>query len=75
MATKPRGRKGLTDVNRLAFDVVSHLTATEAPDTTSEAARALSKRGASKGGKARASKLTAKRRQAIARKAAKARWK
>jgi len=40
----------------------------------SEAARLLSKLGASKGGKARAAKLTAKRKKAIAQKAALARW-
>jgi hypothetical protein len=38
-------------------------------------AQALSALGASKGGKARARKLSAKRRVAIARKAAKSRWK
>jgi hypothetical protein len=37
-------------------------------------AQALSALGASKGGKARAAKLTAKKRAAIARKAAKTRW-
>jgi ribosomal protein S6E (S10) len=39
-----------------------------------EAAVALSKLGASKGGKARAAKLTPAQREAIAKKAAKARW-
>ena len=38
-------------------------------------AQALSALGASKGGKARAAKLTVKERNAIARKAAAARWK
>lgn len=37
-------------------------------------AQALSKLGASKGGQARAAKLTAKKRSAIAKKAAVARW-
>jgi len=37
-------------------------------------AQALSALGASKGGKARAAKLSARRKKAIARKAAKARW-
>jgi len=39
-----------------------------------EAARALSKRGASKGGKARAAKLSSKERSAIAQLGGKARW-
>jgi hypothetical protein len=38
-------------------------------------AQALSALGASKGGKARAQKLSAKKREEIARKAAKSRWK
>ena len=45
------------------------------PDTRNPAAVALSKLGASKGGKARAAKLSARKRVAIARKAAAARWK
>ncbi len=43
-------------------------------DTRNPAAVALSKLGASKGGKARAKKLSKKRRVAIAKKAARARW-
>lgn len=47
----------------------------EPPESeVSQAARALSARGASKGGKARAEKLTAEERREIARKAAEARW-
>ncbi len=75
MAATPRGRKGLTDVNRLAFDVVSRLTGETTSNPSSDAARALSKLGAAKGGKARAANLTAARRSAIAKKAAKTRWK
>lgn len=45
------------------------------PDNRNQAAVALSKLGASKGGKARAAKLSKTRRSAIAKKAAKARWK
>jgi ABC-type phosphate/phosphonate transport system ATPase subunit len=40
----------------------------------SQAARLLSKLGASKGGKARAEKLSPEKRKEIARKAPKARW-
>ena len=43
-------------------------------DTRNPAAVALSKLGASKGGRARAKSLSAKRRKAIAAKAAKKRW-
>lgn len=45
------------------------------PAKKNAAAVALGKLGASKGGKARAEKLSTKKRQAIAKKAAKARWK
>lgn len=45
------------------------------PDTRNQAAVTLSKLGAAKGGKARASSLTPARRKAIAKAAAKARWK
>ncbi len=44
------------------------------PDTRNPAAVALSKLGASKGGQARAKALTAKKRSAIAKKAALTRW-
>jgi hypothetical protein len=44
------------------------------PDTRNPAAVALSKLGASKGGKARAAALSERRRKAIAKKAAAARW-
>jgi hypothetical protein len=44
------------------------------PDTRNPAAVALSKLGASKGGKARAAALSDRKRKAIAKKAAAARW-
>jgi hypothetical protein len=43
-------------------------------DTRNPAAVALSKLGASKGGKARAAALSERKRKAIAKKAAQARW-
>jgi hypothetical protein len=46
----------------------------EEPDTRNPAAVALSKLGASKGGKARAESLSARKRKAIAKKAAETRW-
>jgi len=44
------------------------------PDTRNPAAVALSKLGASKGGKARAAALSDRKRKAIAKRAAQARW-
>ena len=63
------------DFNQAAFRVVKQATEKQDPDRPKNpAAVALGKLGASKGGKARATKLSAKRRAAIARLAAKARW-
>jgi hypothetical protein len=50
------------------------LTAEQERMMRSNAASILGKLGGSKGGKARAANLTAKKRQQIAKKAAKARW-
>jgi hypothetical protein len=63
------------DFNQAAFRVVKQATEKQDPDRPKNpAAVALGKLGASKGGKARAAKLSAKRRAAIARKAAQKRW-
>lgn len=66
------------DTNQLAKFIVDVTTGqVELPDPDAgknPAALALSKLGASKGGKARAEKLSAATRKAIAKKAAKARW-
>jgi hypothetical protein len=65
------------DVNELAKYIVDVSTGREEkiePPQKNPAAVALSKLGASKGGKARAAQLSEKKRRAIARKAAKARW-
>ncbi len=59
------------DENEMAFEVVSR---TIKASSVSDAARVLSKLGASKGGKARAKRLSRQRRQEIARNAAEARW-
>ncbi|MBC7929758.1 MAG: hypothetical protein H7Z38_04230 [Rubrivivax sp.] len=74
-ASKKRPR----DVNQLAKMIVDISTgdvADEAPPEREKnpAAVALGKLGASKGGQARAAKLSPKKRQAIAKKAAAARW-
>lgn len=68
------------DVNETAFDVVQAITG-QAPkpqppgegEPNREAVR-RGRKGGLKGGKARAKALTAKRKSAIARKAAKKRW-
>lgn len=72
---KPKDR----DINRRAFLTVMKMTGSlpepePEPDTRNPAAVALGKLGAAKGGKARAEKLSARKRKAIAKKAARARW-
>lgn len=67
------------DINQLAH-VIAQLATGELDDVKTEdgkdpAAVALGRKGGLKGGKARAEKLTAKQRSAIAKKAAKVRWK
>jgi hypothetical protein len=58
-----------------AFNVLQHIIeTTEGKPEKNPAAVALGKLGGLKGGHARAKSLSAKRRKAIARKAASARW-
>jgi hypothetical protein len=67
-----------TDSNMLAKQIADIATGNQTETPTKEknaAAVALGRLGGLKGGKARAKKLTAKQRQAIAKKAANARWK
>ena len=61
------------DVKRLAAASVCQATSDEEPEEESQQV-AAGRLGGLKGGKARASKLSAKRRSAIAKKAAQARW-
>ena len=68
------------DVSQRGFDVLQQVTG-QAPIKRSPPTReknphavALGQLGASKGGRARAASLSAKKRKAIARKAAAARW-
>jgi hypothetical protein len=78
-----RSSKKPRDVNQLAKWIVDKATSDEpekdsdepADDGKNPAAVALGRLGGLKGGKARAAALTKKRRQQIARRAAKARWK
>jgi hypothetical protein len=69
------------DENQLAKSIVDELTISEdeqepldEKNLTHLIAVALGRRGGKKGGPARAAKLSAKRRKAIAKKAAEARW-
>ena len=69
--------QGPPDVNSLAFRVMQAATGqAPKPDDPEKnpAAVALGKLGGAKGGPARAAVLTPKKRSAIAKKAAKARW-
>jgi hypothetical protein len=75
-SSKPRTSRD-DDVNTTAFRIVREATADpddSSPSDKNPAAVALGRLGGLKGGKARAEKLSAKRRSAIAKKAAKARW-
>jgi hypothetical protein len=66
------------DLNKLALSIVGQATGeTPAPsdDGKNPAAVALGRLGGLKGGKARAKKLSKKKKTAIAKKAALARWK
>jgi hypothetical protein len=65
------------DMNELAkyvLDVTTGKADKIEPPAKNPHAQALSRLGASKGGKARALTLSAKKRKAIAKKAARARW-
>jgi hypothetical protein len=73
-----RGAKPPADENRAAFLAVRRLTGhdeDEAPKKKNPAAVALGRLGGKVGGPARAAKLSKKRKVAIAKKAAAARWK
>lgn len=66
-------KKRPTDINILAASIVKEATGEPQPEKN-PAAVALGRLGGLKGGKARAEKLSAKKRKAIAVKAAKTRW-
>jgi hypothetical protein len=73
-----RSRTGKPDVNQMAanlIDAISGELLAEPPSEKNPAAVTLGRLGGLVGGKARAEKLSAKRRKAIATKAARARWK
>jgi hypothetical protein len=69
-------KRSSKDINQLAKSIVDQVTQeAEAQPEKNPAAVALGRMGGLKGGKARAEKLSPARKKAIARKAAKARWK
>jgi len=78
-----KNKKPSTDPNVIAHDILQAITGQPARTTSAKkeeptknpAAVALGRLGGLKGGKARAAKLSEKKRQEIAKKAAKARWK
>ena len=71
-----RSSKPPDDENMAALDAVARLTGTsEAAELRSQAAAILGSMGGKKGGPARAKALSKARRSAIAKQAAKARWK
>jgi hypothetical protein len=76
---KAKPKRESRDINELAFDIVAELTSDMPPQIEDEpvkdpAAVARGRKGGLVGGNARAAKLPAKKRKAIAKKAAKARW-
>jgi hypothetical protein len=70
---KKKPTKRSSDINVLASQIVAEATV-EPTREKNPAAVALGRLGGLKGGKARAEKLSAKKRKAIAQKAAKTRW-
>jgi hypothetical protein len=74
MATGKGKKRDFTQIAKSIIDKVTGNAPPEPPDMRNPHAVALSKLGASKGGLARKKALSAKRRKAIAKKAAKARW-
>jgi hypothetical protein len=71
-------KKDQEDINQIAGRIVNEATGQDTLAPIKEknpAAVALGRLGGLKGGKARAEKLSPKRRKAIAKKAAEARWK
>lgn len=62
------------DVNQLARSVMRRIEELADTGTKNPAAVALGRRGGLKGGRARMDSMTAKERQELAKKAAKARW-
>jgi hypothetical protein len=76
MATKrPRRPRDANQLAKLIVDMATGEAARDSAPTPETPATAARRKGGLKGGKARARKLGAKRRTAIARKAARARWK
>jgi hypothetical protein len=71
MTKRPRRPRDVNQLAKLILDIATG----EADNVKPVAPKEGQRKGGLKGGKARARKLSAKRRQEIARKAVKARWK
>jgi hypothetical protein len=70
------GKRDPSDINELAYRIVTDLTGESEGQPNSVPLRsAAGRKGGKKGGPARAQKLTPSERSAIAKKAARARWK
>lgn len=79
MPRRSSKHQGPKDINETAFDVVQRAIGAIPRDEPGESGKnphavELGKLGGAKGGKARAQKLSPAERQAIAKKAARARW-
>jgi hypothetical protein len=74
MPKRSSKKKAPSDVNQLASSILTQVTGDAPTPDKNPAAVALGRLGGLKGGKARAESLTAKKRAAIAKKAAKMRW-
>jgi hypothetical protein len=74
-SSKPKRPRDTNQLAKHVVDLATGETDEPKPDEGKDpAAVALGRKGGLKGGKARAESLSAKRRSAIAKKAAKARW-
>lgn len=74
-SSKPKRPRDLSQLAKLVVDLATgQAEPSKADDSKDPAAVALGRKGGLKGGKARAASLSAKRRSAIARKAATKRW-
>jgi hypothetical protein len=74
MARKPTRPRDPNQLAKLILDMTTGDAANDSPKAPDSPATAARRKGGLKGGKARAKKLGARKRRAIARNAARARW-
>jgi len=75
MAKRPKRPRDPNQLAKLIVDMTTGEVPNDSPKEAESATITAKRRGGMKGGRARARKLTAQRRSAIARKAARGRWK